>query len=186
MLYCSQKAKKRWCEANLNWRKGVSVWANWALSTMWPRCVRGTVLFAAWVLRAIPNAAGTNWRGSKSWRLSPCLPSWGAPVTTWESTYPEARFSLMPGHKKHTDVCRCVRHSIGILPNGNVVACFWALDSNTGTVEDKYLLGNVRQNSLLEILNGEKAHYWSDCEHCCELGSGDAPEGGMHRDVLSA
>ncbi len=93
---------------------------------------------------------------------------------------------LMPGHKKHTDVCRCVRHSIGILPNGNVVACFWALDSNTGTVEDKYLLGNVRQNTLLEILNGEKAHYWSDCEHCCELGSGDAPKGGMHRDILSA
>ena len=79
---------------------------------------------------------------------------------------------LMPGHKKHTDVCRCVRHSIGILPNGNVVACFWALDSNTGTVEDKYLLGNVRQNSLLEILNGEKAHYWSDCEHCCDKAAG--------------
>lgn len=76
---------------------------------------------------------------------------------------------LMPGHKKHTNVCRCVRHSIGILPNGDVVACFWALDGNTGAIDPKFLLGNVNNNTLLEILNSEKAHYWSDCEHCCEL-----------------
>ena len=90
---------------------------------------------------------------------------------------PEVDFHyLMPGHKKYTSVCRCVRHSIGILPNGDVVACFWALDSSTGAVDPKFLLGNVKGNSLLEILNGEKARYWSDCEHCCELGSGSAPE----------
>lgn len=83
---------------------------------------------------------------------------------------PEVDFHyLMPGHKKHTDVCRCVRHSIGILPNGDVVACFWALDSNTGTIDPKFLLGNVKKNTLLEILNGERARYWSDCSHCCEL-----------------
>lgn len=90
---------------------------------------------------------------------------------------PEVDFHyLMPGHKKYTNICRCVRHSIGILPNGDVVACFWALDSSTGAVDPKFLLGNVKDNSLLEILNGEKARYWSDCEHCCELGSGSAPE----------
>ena len=83
---------------------------------------------------------------------------------------PEVDFHyLMPGHEKHTGECRCVRHSIGILPNGDVVACFWALDSSTGIVDPKFLLGNVKKNSLLEILNGEKAHYWSDCVHCCEL-----------------
>lgn len=76
---------------------------------------------------------------------------------------------LMPGHKKFSNVCRCVRHSIGILPNGDVVACFWALDTQTGAVDPKFLLGNVKEQSLLEILNGEKARYWSDCEHCCEL-----------------
>lgn len=81
---------------------------------------------------------------------------------------------LMPGHEKYTHVCRCVRHSIGILPNGDVVACFWTLDSNTGVVDPKFLLGNVKDNSLLEILNGEKARYWSECEHCCELESGSA------------
>lgn len=83
---------------------------------------------------------------------------------------PEVDFHYtMPGHPKYSEVCRCVRHSIGILPNGDVVACFWALDSSTGAVDPKYLLGNVKDNSLLEILDGERAHYWSDCEHCCEL-----------------
>jgi MoaA/NifB/PqqE/SkfB family radical SAM enzyme len=83
---------------------------------------------------------------------------------------------LMPGHEKYTNICRCVRHSIGILPNGDVVACFWALDSTTGAVDSKFLLGNVKDTSLLEILNGEKARYWSDCEHCCELGSSYSSE----------
>ena len=94
---------------------------------------------------------------------------------------------LMPGHKKYTTVCRCVRHSIGILPNGDVVACFWATDSNTGTVEPKFRLGNVKDNSLFEILNSEEAHYWSDCEHCCELAN--KPPEPFERsvyDVLSA
>lgn len=95
---------------------------------------------------------------------------------------------LMPGHEKHTSLCRCVRHSIGILPNGDVVACFWALDSSTGIVEPKFLLGNVKENSLLEILNGEKARYWSDCEHCCELSPvrKGSPEGKEYGNVLSA
>ena len=102
---------------------------------------------------------------------------------------PEVDFHyLMPGHKKHTDVCRCVRHSIGILPNGDVVSCFWALDSATGAISPKFFLGNVKEQSLLEILNSEKAHYWSDCLHHCELldDSGTAHERSEYGDVLSA
>lgn len=91
---------------------------------------------------------------------------------------------LMPGHSKYSSVCRCVRHSIGILPNGDVVACFWALDTNTGAVDPKFLLGNVREQSLLEILNGERARYWSDCEHCCELNT--APDERSDVNVLPA
>lgn len=83
---------------------------------------------------------------------------------------PEVDFHyLMPGHSKHTCECRCVRKSIGILPNGNVVACFWALDSSTGAIDPKFLLGNVRENSLLEILGGERALYWTSRVHNCEL-----------------
>ena len=91
---------------------------------------------------------------------------------------------LMPGHSKYSSVCRCVRHSIGILPNGDVVACFWALDTNTGAIDPKFLPGNVREQSLLEILNGERARYWSACEHCCELAA--APTERSHHYVLSA
>ena len=93
---------------------------------------------------------------------------------------PEVDFHyLMPGHKKYTNVCRCVRHSIGILPNGDVVACFWALDGNAGVINPKFLLGNVKENSLLEILNGEKSRYWLNYEHCCELSSKSATETGV-------
>ena len=93
---------------------------------------------------------------------------------------------LMPGHSKYTEVCRCVRHSIGILPSGDVVACFWALDSSTGAVDSKFLLGNVKENSLLEILHGEKARYWSDCEHCCELGQDNTSKRSASDDFLCA
>ena len=91
---------------------------------------------------------------------------------------------LMPGHSKYSSVCRCVRHSIGILPNGDVVACFWALNTNTGAIDSKFLLGNVKEQSLLEILSGERAKYWSDCEHCCELETEPAERSDSH--VLSA
>lgn len=75
----------------------------------------------------------------------------------------------MPGSEKYTTECRCVKKSIGILPNGDVTACFWALDSCTGIVDPKYLLGNVRIQRLSDILNGERAHYWLDCPHTCEF-----------------
>jgi ligand-binding sensor protein len=93
---------------------------------------------------------------------------------------------LMPGHSKYTTECRCVRKSIGILPNGDVVACFWALDSATGAIDPKFLLGNVKESSLLEILNSEKARYWSDCSHGCELSVDEDKDGGNGDDVLSA
>ena len=75
----------------------------------------------------------------------------------------------MPGSEKYTTECRCVKKSIGILPNGDVTSCFWALDSCTGIVDPKYLLGNVRIQRLSDILNGERAHYWLDCPHTCEF-----------------
>lgn len=75
----------------------------------------------------------------------------------------------MKGHKKHSCECRCVRKSIGILPDGTVTSCFWAVDSSTGIIEPKYLLGSVRDNSLVEILNNDKSAYWMDCPHICEL-----------------
>lgn len=75
----------------------------------------------------------------------------------------------LKGHAKYTCECRCVRKSIGIMPDGRVTACFWAVNANTGIIDPKYLLGSLRENTLGEILSGERALYWSDQIHCCEL-----------------
>ena len=75
----------------------------------------------------------------------------------------------MKGHEKTTDECRCVRKSIGIMPDGTVTSCFWAIDSDAGVIDPKYLLGNVRDATLAEIICGEKAAYWMYCVHKCEF-----------------
>lgn len=75
----------------------------------------------------------------------------------------------MHGHPKHSDVCRCVRKSIGIMPNGDVTACFWAVDADTGIIAPKYMLGSLKTQTLPEILSGDRANYWTSCEHSCEL-----------------
>ena len=76
----------------------------------------------------------------------------------------------MKGHSKSSSQCRCVRRSIGILPDGEVTACFWALDGGTQIVDPKYRLGSLREKSLPQILDGPAARYWTDCSHSCELG----------------
>lgn len=75
----------------------------------------------------------------------------------------------MKGHEKYSSECRCVRKSIGIMPDGSVTACFWALNTNTGDIDPRFLLGSVQNSSLNELLNGDKAAYWMNCKHKCEL-----------------
>lgn len=75
----------------------------------------------------------------------------------------------MKGHPKHSAECRCVKKSIGIMPDGNVTSCFWAVDADTGIISPKFSLGNLKEQSLTDIINGEKAAYWLDCSHHCEL-----------------
>lgn len=83
---------------------------------------------------------------------------------------PEIDFHYtIKGHKKYSTECRCVRRSIGILPDGTVTSCFWAVDSHTNVISPRYLLGSVTQNTLREILEGEKAMYWLNCAHKCDL-----------------
>lgn len=86
------------------------------------------------------------------------------------SKKPEIDFHYtMKGHKKYSKECRCVRKSIGIMPDGAVTSCFWAIDSDTGVIDTKYLLGSVKEDSLAEIITGERAAYWMYCTHKCEL-----------------
>ena len=80
---------------------------------------------------------------------------------------------LLPNHEKHTLQCRAVKKSIGILPNGDVVSCFWALGKNMNPSNSKYYLGNVRRNTIAEILANSKAKYWLQGTHECPFVSED-------------
>jgi len=60
------------------------------------------------------------------------------------------------GHDKFSTECRCVKKSIGILPNGDVTSCFWAINEYGNIADNKYYLGNLRKQSLVSILNNEK------------------------------
>jgi len=75
---------------------------------------------------------------------------------------------LMPGTDKDAN-CRCVRKSVGILPNGDVTSCFWGLDRKGGISDSRFLLGNITENPLVNILSGENARYWSNYRGCCPL-----------------
>ncbi len=77
----------------------------------------------------------------------------------------------MKGHGKYSEECRCVKKSIGVMPDGEVTACFWAVDAETGIIDSKYRLGNLKEERLTDMLRGGKAAYWLDCHHTCGLGA---------------
>lgn len=76
---------------------------------------------------------------------------------------------LMPNHAKHSTECRCVKKSIGILPNGVVSSCFWALDGKRQPLNPRFLLGKVPEERLCDILENDKAKYWENHIHSCCL-----------------
>lgn len=78
---------------------------------------------------------------------------------------------LMPGTDKDTH-CRCVRKSIGILPNGDVTSCFWGLDVNGNISNSRFLLGNIVKTPLVRILRGTNARYWQNYCGDCPLDQG--------------
>lgn len=75
----------------------------------------------------------------------------------------------MQGHKDYSRECRCVKKSIGIFPNGDVTACFWASDRDTKITDDRFYLGNICESTLEDILASPRACYWKDTPHECSL-----------------
>lgn len=73
----------------------------------------------------------------------------------------------MKGHEGYTAECRCVKKSIGILPNGDVTACFWASDRESNISEELFRLGNVRTETLSQILDNTRSRYWQEQPHTC-------------------
>jgi MoaA/NifB/PqqE/SkfB family radical SAM enzyme len=76
---------------------------------------------------------------------------------------------LMPGAEKPC-ACRCVKHSIGILPDGRVTSCFWGLDKKGRFINDKFYLGNLLQETIEKILSGPRARYWLNYSGACAIG----------------
>ena len=77
---------------------------------------------------------------------------------------------LLPGTDKPQE-CRCVKKSIGILPDGSVTACFWGLDSGN-QIKSKFYLGNLLEQPLSEIISGENAERWRRYCGKCPMSSG--------------
>lgn len=126
------------------------------------------------LLRFYPVGRGSNFVGEV---LTPELEAWAVSyIQQMDNANPDLCkpkidfHYTMQGHSKYSSECRCVRKSIGILPNGDVTACFWAVDASTGIVAPKFRLGTLREQSLRDILAGNEAAYWLSCVHSCELG----------------
>ncbi len=76
---------------------------------------------------------------------------------------------LLPNHDGYTLDCRAVKKSIGILPDGVVTSCFWGLDDDMKPLDDKYHLGKLPVENIYDILSNDKAAYWCDKYHSCEI-----------------
>jgi len=79
---------------------------------------------------------------------------------------------LMPGSEKNSE-CRCVRKSVGILPDGRVTACFWGLSKEGGFLNNKFYLGNICTEEMDTILSGERAACWIHRKGACPLADDD-------------
>jgi MoaA/NifB/PqqE/SkfB family radical SAM enzyme len=76
---------------------------------------------------------------------------------------------LLPGTEKDTS-CRCVKKSIGILPNGDVTACFWGLSNASAINNNHYFLGNIVETPLNVILESKNSDFWRKrCSITCPL-----------------
>ena len=85
-------------------------------------------------------------------------------------TKPRLHFHYtIKGHTGYTTECRCVKKSIGIFPNGDVTACFWASDRESHISKEFFRLGNVRTETLAEILENSRSCYWQNSPHTCPL-----------------
>lgn len=76
---------------------------------------------------------------------------------------------LLPNHSGYTNCCRAVKKSIGILPNGVVTSCFWALNKDMMPKDKKFYLGKLPEERLDVILNNKESLYWSKNKLKCEI-----------------
>lgn len=74
---------------------------------------------------------------------------------------------LLPNHEGYTLKCRAVRKSIGILPDGRVTGCFWALGKDMSLKDERFLLGKLPEETIEQILESKNAKFWlNECDQC--------------------
>ena len=64
--------------------------------------------------------------------------------------------------------CPAVTESIGILPDGRVVACPWGLDANGEPIDKRFELGKAPEQKIKDILSSEKAYNWRKKGNVCK------------------
>jgi MoaA/NifB/PqqE/SkfB family radical SAM enzyme len=71
-------------------------------------------------------------------------------------------------HHSFKNECEAYKNMIGILPDGKVLACCWALDRNGNPVNDKFVLGKLPEQNLSEILNSDSTKVWKNNHKPCK------------------
>lgn len=89
---------------------------------------------------------------------------------TWNAKTLKVHFQyLLPNHDQYTINCRAVKKSIGILPDGTVISCFWALNENMAPTDNEFILGKLPEENIESLLSGSKAGYWKLNDHKCKI-----------------
>ncbi len=119
------------------------------------------------ILRFFPSGRGRKFQSITPTHLEYCeVVNYVKEITSKSSIDVHFQY-LLPNHEKYTLDCRAVKKSIGILPDGDVISCFWALGEKAKIDNEKFKLGNITLQSLEEILNSKNALYWkNDCHKC--------------------
>lgn len=119
------------------------------------------------ILRFFPSGRGQKFQSITPTHLEYCKVVDYIREITKDSSIDVHFQYLLPNHEKYTLDCRAVKKSIGILPNGEVISCFWALGEKAKIDNEKFKLGNIAEQSLEEILNSKNALYWKNsCNKC--------------------
>jgi MoaA/NifB/PqqE/SkfB family radical SAM enzyme len=89
-------------------------------------------------------------RGSKHSQLTPSYSQYCNAVDYLKSISKDSKVDthfqyLLPNHSGYTLKCRAVKKSIGILPSGLVVGCFWCLDENMYPKTEDFLENKISE-----------------------------------------
>ena len=69
-------------------------------------------------------------------------------------------------HHSFRKECQALKDMIGILADGSVLACCWALNEKGFPLNEKHVLGKLPEQKLSEVLNNKKTSLWYNNKPC--------------------